>query len=167
VICASVIYGKGILHSGTHIIDLLRYLFGEVKEYKALHSIKDCIGFDDVTIGGFLRLKRCDQCYVMAGDDREYSFFQLDIVCEKSRLYFSDLGFLFTEQQVINDPVYKGYKILGKSKTRKTNFDKAMINMVSNAVGHISVGEPLVCDAEDAMETQKICLNFKKQICRN
>ena len=162
VISATVVYGKGILHSGTHIIDLARYFFGEVEDFKVVYSHKDYDSKTDKTIGAFMKFQKCKQFYLVAGDERKYSHFQFDILCEKGRICFGDLGFSVTEQKVIKDPVFEGYKILGKPVVKKTDFDNAVLNMIDNAVENIENGKELVCDAKDARETQQVCLALLK-----
>lgn len=160
IILASAIYGKGILHSGTHIIDLARYFFGEVVSSKILYKITDHEE-EDKTLGVFIKFKNCEQFYLQAGDSRQYDLFEFNIIGEKRRICFTDLGFRYFEQKVVNDPIFLGYKILSQPISKKTNFDWAMFNLVDNAVRHITIGEMLICDLNDATKTHKTCLAIR------
>ena len=163
VISASAHYGKGVVHNGTHIIDLARYFFGEVKDLKVLYSHKDFQNQTDQTVSAYMVFESCPQFFLIAGNEKYYSYFQFEILCEKRKICFYDLGFSVLEQEVINDPIYPGYTILGKSKSRKTNFDFAMMNLVENAINHIEKDEPLICDSSDACKTQSLCLRLQSQ----
>jgi len=159
IIYSSAVYGQGILHSGSHIIDLARFFFGEVRNSRPLFKRND-YKKEDQTLGVFLEFQNCEQFYLIAGDCRQYDLFEFDIVGEKGRICFTDLGFKYFEQKVIADPVFKGYKILSQPAIKKTNLEKAMLNLVDNAVQHIEIGQPLICDLADAAKTQKTCLSI-------
>ncbi len=163
IIYSSAVYGKGVLHSGTHLIDLARFFFGEVENFKILFARID-YKKEDKTAGVFFGFERCEQFYLMAGDCRKYDFFQFDIVGEKGRICFTDLGFKYFEQKVINDPIFKGYKILSQPLVNETDFKNAMLNLVDNAVKHIETGQPLICDMHDAAKTQKICFAINNNL---
>ncbi|MEN9558539.1 MAG: hypothetical protein RL141_908 [Candidatus Parcubacteria bacterium] len=150
-------YGKGILHSGPHIIDLARYFFGEVTTDRTLFSRKDYAHPVDRTVGAFLAFRRCPQFYLMAGDASRYDYFQFDILCEKGRISFDTLGFRVTKQRVIPDPVYAGYQGLSAPISKKTQFDVAMVELVRHAVACLEGTEPLRCSAKDAYHTQTVC----------
>jgi predicted dehydrogenase len=164
VVNASAIYSNGVLHSGIHIIDLARFFFGEVKKLKTLYSIKDRDRGEDKTVGAFIEFDNCKQFYLMTSDERNFCFAEFDILCEKGRFRFIDLGFGLAEQKTIASPIYKGDIILGQPILKKTSFDKALLDMIDNAVGHLESGEPLLCDAIDAGKTQKVCLSLLKNI---
>lgn len=161
VICASAIYNKGILHNGSHSIDLARYFFGNVESARSLYKLND---FDsaDATLAAFIKLKKCPQFYLMASDSRCHSIFEFDIICEKARIRFVDSGFSITKQSVIKSALYEGYKILSKSLMEKTGLNNSMMEMVNNATGHLESGEPLLCDIEDALKTQIVCDGLSK-----
>ncbi|MDD5431178.1 MAG: Gfo/Idh/MocA family oxidoreductase [Candidatus Pacebacteria bacterium] len=156
VVCASAVYSNGVLHGGTHVLDLARYFFGEVESFKVLYKIKDREG-EDMTVGAFLEFENCPQFYFMTDDERNYSYSRFDIVCEKGRVSFPDFWFTLTEQKVVSDPVYKGDRILSEPIIQKTKFDEALLYLISNAINHIESGEALLSSGEDAAKTQKAC----------
>lgn len=162
VVAATGIYGKGILHNGSHMIDLARFLFGEVHASQALFSRADYDNASDKTIGGFISFDLCPQFYLMAADERKYSIFELDIVCEKARLQFTDSGFYLHEQKTIPDPLYKGYTILAKETVRSTHLSNAMTGLVDNAVQFLLKKQPLISTLENAYETQLACTKLLK-----
>jgi predicted dehydrogenase len=156
-------YGKGILHSGSHIIDLARYFFGEAISSEALFKRNDCGRSADRTVGAFLTFTSCPQFYLMAGDASRYDYFQFDIVCEKARVSFFDLGFRYSIQRVIADPVYAGYRVLAKPAVKRTHFSVAMKELADHAAACVEGKAALRCDGEDALKTQSVCWNLLHQ----
>lgn len=161
VIGASAIYTKGIVHNGSHMVDLARHLFGEVKKVRSLHSFGTVA--PDKAVGAFLELQRCPQLYLMPADSNSYTIFELDILCEKIRIRFVDEGFKMEIQSVENDPVFAGYKILGKIKKEKTFLDRSLYEMVDNAINYLDKREKLLSDISNAFNTQIICESILKK----
>lgn len=162
VLAATGIYGKGILHNGSHLVDWARYLFGEVLDSRAFFTRSDYDSASDKTIGGFMSFEKCSQFYLVAADERCYSIFELDIFCEKGRIHFTDSGLFITQQKTIKDPLYKGYTILEKSQVKPTQLDKSLVVMVENAVNYLEHGEPLVSTLANAYRTQLACSKLLK-----
>lgn len=162
VISASAFYAKGILHNGIHVVDLARFLFGEVNEARVLFVRKDVPG-QDKTVGGFLRLARCPQFFMMAGDERVTSIYEFDILCEKRRFRITDAGFVMSKQMVVADPLFTGYRMLSKPKTSATGLGNAMLTLVDHAVRNVERHTPLLCTASDALRSYSICAKLLAQ----
>ena len=162
VIAATGIYSKGILHNGSHLIDLARYLFGKFKMALSLLAIND-YDRQDKTVAGFLQFNGCPQFHLLATDQRHFTMFELDIICERARFRFVNEGFWLMTQSIEPDPVFAGYKVLSAPKRQTTQLDNAMSKLVNNAVEHLNNCVPLICTVEDALEAQKICFNLLKK----
>lgn len=162
VLCSSLTYNKGILHNGSHAIDLARYFFGEVESAQSLYVLKD-FGSVDATVAAFIKFEECPQFHLMASDSRCHSIFEFDIICEKARFRFVDSGFSLLKQSVIKSKLYQGYKILSQPVTMKTGLHNSMAGMVNNAIGYLEFGAPLLCDIKDALQTQIVCAGLSKK----
>lgn len=162
VLCASGIYTKGIMHNGSHMIDFARYFFGEIKKSSVLYSVND-YGKKDKSVAGFLEFDKCKQFYLMAGDDRQYFIFELDIILEKGRLRFFDSDQYLSIQKVINDPLYPRCRCLDKPIIKKTMTNNALISLINNAVEHLEKNKPLICDINNARQTEKVCFSLLKK----
>jgi len=158
VISATAIYSKGTLHNGSHIIDLARFLFGELKTGVPLSRIQDWDG--EPTVSAFISFERCPRFYLTTGDERAYSVFELDILTEKKRFHFSDEGMTLSTQEVIDDPLYKGFRILGESTVQKTNLIHAMENIAEHAVRVLDGSEESRATLENALKTQDACFRL-------
>lgn len=163
VISASVYYTKGLFHNGSHAMDLARLFFGEMTSARAHFSVDD---FPEgaPSIGGVATFERCPQFYLMAGDERRFSIFEFEILLEKQRLRFVDEGFSLVSQDVVPDPVFKGFRVLGKEKAKKTGLMRSMTLLMENAVAVLEgTGKPM-SSLDEALKTESACLKFKEGI---
>ncbi|MFH1077806.1 MAG: Gfo/Idh/MocA family oxidoreductase [Patescibacteria group bacterium] len=163
VLTASAIYVKGLRHNGSHIIDLARFLFGDVVSACALGSRVD-FHREDSCVSAVLSFRRCPEFHLMIGDARRAFMFELDVVCEKRRFRLVDVGFRLEEQAVTSDATYPSYRTLGNPSAHASGMDMAMLGMADNAVRHLDRGEPLACVLADAEETQAVCDTLLEQV---
>jgi predicted dehydrogenase len=165
VLGANALYSKGILHNGSHLIDLARYLFGEMTSGKMSFEVED---FPDgaPSLGGIATFERCPQFYFMAGDERSFYVFEMTILTEKYRIRFINEGRNVTFEEVVQDNVYPEDRVLGPIKVRKTALADSMVRMVEHAVRVADGKESAHVSLEDALKTQESCYkllaSFKK-----
>lgn len=156
ILCASGIYTKGIIHNGSHMIDLCRFLFGEIRSILTTIEVTD-YSRSDSSISGFLEFDLCKQFHLMVGDERKYSIFELDILFESRRVRLIDSGFYVSVQEVKHDRRYAGYQCLHSPVNKRTSLHRAMLALVDNVVKYLSHRQLLVGRVEDAAETQRVC----------
>lgn len=156
VLCASGTYTKGIMHNGSHMIDLCRFLFGEARSIIATLAVADD-NPSDASIGGYLEFKLCKQFHLLVGDERAYSIFELDILFEKRRVRLVDSGFYVSVQEVRSDRRYARYHCLSHPITKRTSLNRAMLALVDHAVHYLSRGQLLTGRVEEAEKTQRVC----------
>ena len=156
ILSASAIYTKGILHNGSHMIDLARYLFGEMTSAKMHFSVND-FSEGESSVGGVATFERCPQFYLMTGDERSFYIFELCIVTEKNRIRFIDEGRRVVVEEVVRDTVYKDDRVLGPAKTKKTKLSDSMMRMMDHAVRVVDGTEASHASLGDALRTQETC----------
>ncbi len=156
---ARAIYTKGILHNGSHIIDMSRYLFGEVKKSSTLSSIND-YSVKDKTVSAYITFQKCPHFILTGVDDTQYPIVELDILFEQARFRYFDFGFQAEIQKVGGDPLFKGYRSLQKSKKITTGLEKALPVLVKNTVDFLDGKSTLVSTAKEAFRTQKVCMQL-------
>jgi predicted dehydrogenase len=159
ILSASALYSKGVLHNGSHMIDLTRHLFGEMLSAKAHFSVDD-FPKGEPTIGGVATFERCPQFYLMAGDERSFYVFELTIITEKCRIRFLNEGRDLSVEMVMQDTLYPEDKVLGPAKLKKTKLADSMVRMVEHVVRVADGKEPSYSSLEDALRTQEACNKF-------
>ncbi len=81
-------YGKGAMNSGSHAVDLLRFLFGEIESVLATEVLHTDTG--DPDIGGVLRMQSGLAIHLTIGDYRDHFDFEIDVIGSTGRLRSND-----------------------------------------------------------------------------
>lgn len=160
-------YGNGFLNNGSHMIDLVSYLFGRPHEAGILGVIDDERIDQDATLSFFLKLASGARITVNGLDHRHYTVFELDLMFEKARVRLTDRAMTIQTSKVIDDPVYEGYRILEESKNESTRYELSLARAVQEAVDIVhGQRETPSCTPEQAVELTRLMENmlrsFKK-----
>lgn len=156
-------YGKGILHNGSHLIDLLRYFIGEIKKIRPVSSLMDFYQ-DDKSISAILTFQHNSPFFMQFTDCRKYSMFEIDMLFEKKRVRIYDLGFKIEEYSIRDSKIFKGYKNIVKISEINTSFNNALYNAAENIYKYLSQGQALKCTLEDGYRTLETCTRIKESI---
>lgn len=159
-------YAKGIKYGGSHLVDLMQFLFGKVKSAEPFYSLVD-YKEEDPSISAIFKLQNCPQFSLMAGDERACDIYEFDILLEKARIRFVESGFRYELYEVKEDKKYKGFYDMFKTSEKNTSLDKACLHLLENVVNHLQSGEPLQCTVEEGTETQRICEQLINQLEKN
>ncbi|OEH85490.1 hypothetical protein BHU72_05230 [Desulfuribacillus stibiiarsenatis] len=149
-------YGKGLIHNGSHLIDLLFYLFNNVTvDNQYIGSIYDYYE-NDPSISATLKINN-KPFLLQAINCQLYEIFEIDLFYEKKRITITDLGFVLKEYDVLPSPYFKGYVNLVESITRKTTLGQALDNAVINIYEHLTMHKGIICSLEDAYRSFELC----------
>jgi predicted dehydrogenase len=161
-------YAKGILHNGSHLIDMLRYLLGEVEGTRVL-AARSGHGAADPTLDCWLRMQGCPSVHLVGLSEECYSVHELDLFCERARLRFTRFGFDLETQTVEADPLFPGYRELSRPAIQATGLARALGAYLEDGLRALVPGGRPACPAEDAAATLGICLDllekYRKEEC--
>lgn len=132
VIAAHGIYTGELLHNGSHLIDLARFLLG----------------------------KDAAKLSLTQGDARAYSLFELDILAEKARLRFIDGGTRLLIEHPQKDPVYRNFRSLGKARMVHTRLHDALPALYRHAVAVLDGREEPSPSLREAMESERLIMSL-------
>lgn len=143
-------YTKGILHNGTHWLDLARWLIGEIQWIKGVtHDtnyntidlpIDVLIGFENGATGFLQNL-----------DAQQYSLFEMDIFGKKGRIRIVDSGHTIEFFDVVESPYYSGYLTLEKHDQKNGLVSDTLLNVVNDLVFCIDNNKKPICSGEDGL----------------
>ena len=149
-------YGKGIVHNGSHLVDLIRFLVDEIADFDV--GAGECDFYpDDPSVEGVLRFENGRTFHILPVSCRAYTVFELDLFFERRRIRIVDSGFRIEEQAVENSERFPGYLNLSSAQAAQTEMGKAMFflmdNLHTSLLGRSEVG----CTIEDALKDLEIC----------
>ncbi len=150
-----VLYSKGVLHNGSHAVDLLRHLLGEVREARGRRKVGDFTDADP-SVAGTLRFDAAE-IEMIAVDERAYSTFEIDLLFERERIRFTHSGLEFERHAVRPDPMFPGYVQLTRVESGPTGLATALREMLLAEAAFLDGTAPLLNAARDALETQRAC----------
>lgn len=151
-------YGKGLLHNGSHMLDFIRFLLGDIKNVKkADRGIIDFYENDPSLEVSFSVAG--GKFHMIPVDCRAATVFELDLFFEKKRIKMFDGCMEVEEYDVEASPVFEGYFNYRLCKKYATDYSGAFENMLNNAWQVLNKKEDIYCSGFDALEVLKICDN--------
>ena len=151
---ASIRYGKGIRHNGTHAIDLLHMLFGECRDARSL-SVKADFWDDDPSVSAYLKFERCPDVFLQAMNERCFTLFEVDIVTPEARFVVDDDGRRLRRWRLRDGVGVPPGRRLMEEVAQSTGAEMAMRNLMNHARDVIAGAQPL-CGAAEAVAAQSI-----------
>jgi predicted dehydrogenase len=155
------VYGNGILNNGTHMIDLIRMIIGEVNTVQALYSlstINEGPIKGDINCAFALSLADQQRVVMMPIKFSHYRENTLDIWGEKGRIEIVHEGLDF-----IYSPAAPCRSLSGASEIAadqriiySTDYSMALYNLYDNLAGFLMNGEELVSSGNSALKTSQI-----------
>jgi len=154
-------YGKGIMHNGSHLIDLLRFFVGEIKATKSVESISDFYQ-DDKSISAVITFENNRHFFLHCIDCRRYTIFECDMLFERKRIRIVDSGFKVEEFDVLGSEVFKGYRSIVKTAEKVTFLGNSLFNAAENIYNNLTNGQDFKCTAEDGYKALQACIKIKE-----
>lgn len=156
-------YGKGIMHNGSHLIDLLRFFIGEIKAVTPINSVSDFYQ-DDKSISAVLTFENNGHFSLQCVDCRRYTMFEIDLLFESKRVRIVDSGFKVEEFDVLDSEVFKGYRNIVKTAEKGTSLEDSLFNAADNIYNNLTEGQDFKCTAEDGYKALQTCITIKESI---
>ena len=147
---AVLVYNKGFLNNGSHVVDLARWWFGEATELQASGSHQP----DGVVTFGQTR------CHLVHVGNAAYNHIQADVYGDGGRLQLLDHGRRIAWQPVSDSTLFDGFSELGTATEIATGLEWMCYFVVDDLVTAIEQSAPPACDGETALRTLKLCERF-------
>lgn len=145
-------YGKGIIHNGTHWIDLLRYLTGGIEQASVLSAVKP----DRRTPSAQFLCAGGVPATLQALDHTAFTLFEMDIIGTAGRVRILDGGHRIQRFRTVESPLYTGYVNLDGGQSENGCLKDAMLHAVDDLISCLT-GESAqpACTGEDAVACLK------------
>jgi predicted dehydrogenase len=143
-------YTKGIRHNGSHWLDLVRWLVGEVASVQAWNGLGEA--GDDPTLDLRLRFQDGPAGWLLGCRAEAYSVFELDILGEAGRLRLVDAQQVFESQRVGESAFYQGYRTLQPPELIEARLRDLLLRAVEDLAACLrEPGRQPLCTGRDAL----------------
>lgn len=146
-------YTKSILHNGTHLLDLLRFWFGELHVETA--RLASWAGASNENINLMMCLSNGAGVTLHALNAADYSLFEIDVIGSQGRIRLIDGGNRIAFHKVINHALFTGYRELEPCPYVMESCLQDMMRHVMEASCDLLDGVPIpesrYCSGEQAL----------------
>ncbi len=159
-------YGKGTMHNGSHLIDLIHFLLGKIDDVRTVSSVQDWRD-DDPSCSAVLTLTGGSQFFMHAVDSRAFTIFEMDLVFERQRVRIVDSGLAIEMYEVRDNAMYPGFRDLRPVATIATGHLNALACAADNVFSHLEHGTSLWSTGIDGLQAQAICGSILQGCVKN
>jgi predicted dehydrogenase len=157
------LYGNGLYNNGSHLVDFIRYLLGEVKAVQATSHVSDIVlprGTVDKSLAFALTLDNDLVVMISPVDFSDYREVGLDIWGRQGRVGIWQEGLSVQHfARVENRGVSDAYEIASdRPQTISCSIEDAFYNVYDNIWRHLDKGEDLLSSGEGALATERVLL---------
>ncbi|MBN2121143.1 MAG: Gfo/Idh/MocA family oxidoreductase [Candidatus Omnitrophica bacterium] len=151
-------YTAGIYNTGSHLFDLLRFLFGDVSWVEGFPSRNSSHKRKDPNIDGIIRFKNGIFATFQACDARRYLVFEVNCFLENGRVVLKNSGFELDTYIAGKSKYFSGYKELIKTKPFcRTDYRRAfMVGAVKHIVECLKKNKKSVSSGQDGYRALQI-----------
>lgn len=150
-------YGKGFLHNGSHMLDFVRFLLGDITSVDCIQKVFDYYD-DDPSVMGKLHLADYDALFFLQPVDcRLFTIFEMDFLFEKRRVRIVDSGFCIEEYAVLPSTLFQGYSNLVLTNKQSSSLAQALYGAADNIAHFLTCQQRLSCTLDDAYAVMKLC----------
>jgi len=100
-------YTKGLLHNGTHLLDLARYLVGDIAYVQGFRN--HCSDSRDPSLDAYMKFENGASGSIHGCDEKLFDICEWDIIGSRGRIMVLDSGHTIERYEVRDDPHYSGY----------------------------------------------------------
>jgi len=159
------LYGKGILHNGTHLLDWLRLLLGgqqgEISKVQATHVMGDTLTTlsptaTDRTVSGWVEFTNGGTVMLNGVDSRAITHFELDLFFERAHIQLLDSGFTLRITPAAESERFSGHTVVDSHRAlpdEPTGLDRALVHLADAIVAALeTTSTPSPCSIDDAYQ---------------
>lgn len=153
-------YTKGLLHNGSHFLNLLEYWLGETVGFHIINKGHISEGVDvepDVEItfkNGVVTF--------LAAKKENYSFHEIDLIAANGRLRYQQGGAKITWQRTVPDEVFNGYTVLSEDEEEILSDTKKVQWHVADQLALSLHGDSFsLCSGKSALQTLEFLMSIR------
>jgi predicted dehydrogenase len=145
-------YSKGLVHNGSHFVDLVRYWLGPVAAATLVRGGRRWESHDPEP--DFVLDHAKGSVSYLAANEEYFSHYTVELVASNGRLRYEDGGDRVEWQRVVDDPDFGGYRILGNPPTAlPADMARCQWHVVEQIALALEGKGAALCTGRDGFET--------------
>jgi len=143
-------YVKGLLHNGTHWLDLARYLAGEVDSVLGHDRLQE--PSNDPTLDVELTFANGARGCLFGLDARRFSHFEMDLIGSAGRVRLTEFGHNLEVYETVDSPRYAGCRELARIDSAfRVGLKDVLLHAVQDVVRCLAEGGQPRCSGSDGV----------------
>lgn len=157
------LYVRGLLHNGTHALDLLNWWCGKVVSVQPI-GVVNGYSDDDPSVSAILKFKNGATGLLQAIDAQKFHIFEIDVVGTRGRIQVADFGQTVRAWRVAPNPLYNGDPDLIPQPFGDDlePFGRALYRMWDNVVDVLDGRAALTYTGTEALEALRLASQLKQ-----
>lgn len=148
-------YSKGLIHSGSHFVNLMQFLFGEVQDCKIINKRKGT-NYYDIEADFELDFKKAKIVFISIKEEN-FSHYTFELIFKNARLRYDYAGNKITYEYPEKNKIIEGYsELIGKEFLLKAQINLHQLNVVKEIYNILNNKPNNLCSGKEAFETLKI-----------
>jgi predicted dehydrogenase len=157
----SAVYNKGILHNGSHMLDLFICLFGSLQITSVGLPVYDFFS-DDPSIDVTFRTNQGMPIQLNVSNAKDYTIFEMQIVTEKGVIGMEDGGTRWRFRIAKPSDQLVGYNFLDFGDWLVPQGSNALTEAMDNIFDALQIGAPLISNGGNAIQAMYFCEKIKQ-----
>ncbi len=154
-------YNKGILNNGSHLLDVLFYLLGDLDVLSVTKPVFDFFS-DDPTVTALLESSNGVPIHLVSAHAQDYALFEVQFIFQKGVLVMEEGGMVWRRRNVEQSATFEGYHYLNQGKFNKGGYERAMLAAVDNIYQAIDGQQALLKTGRMALNVHRFCEQIKQ-----
>ena len=148
-------YSKGLLNNGSHLIDLLIFLLGDVCE-SGIIGTGGILGENDPDPDIYLRFKQAS-IYMFSAREESFSFNNIRLIGTQGEVQYAESGNAISIRKAKSHPDYPGYRILNPDYNVVDNdLKRYQWHVLEHLKNYFINGTAIHSDGKSAVSTLKV-----------
>jgi len=157
----SAVYNKGMLNNGSHMLDVLLNLFGDLQITHVGQAAFDHSEADP-SVDACLKTVDGVPIQLNLAHAQDYALFEMQIVTEKGVIVMEDGGARWRFRTAVPSAQLPGYNFLNHGEWLVPDGSPMLRNAVANLHDALSYGATLACTGIHALQAQTLCEQIQK-----
>jgi len=155
-------YNKGILNNGSHMLDLLHRLVGDLELLTTACGTLDFWERDPTTEVLLTARNGTIPVYLNPGHAYDFAFFELEIVCELGVVRMHSGGASWQSRAVQGSRDFIGYRTLDEASHIPGRYMETMTRAIDELYSFLNAGTPIRSSGENALKVQYLCTRIQQ-----